>query len=59
MKTYIILLILIWFSVVVQGQVLFDPENYNSDSLPEGMKLTEIGGKTYLKVAMDQWNSVL
>jgi hypothetical protein len=36
MKTYIILLILIWFSVVVQGQVLFDPENYNSDSLPKG-----------------------
>ncbi len=43
----------------VDDLCVFDPVTYDPDNLKEGMELVEVGGKKYLKVAVNGWNSAL
>ena len=46
-------------SVMTNAQVVFDPETYEPDSLPDGMTIVDINGTKYLEAVLDGWGSYI
>lgn len=41
------------------ANILFDPAKVDTASLPDGFEVVEEGGVKYLKITVDEWNTVL
>lgn len=59
MRKMLQLFIICFFSNSLFGQVIFDPDSVNPNSLPSTMTVVDVNGQNYLQVALTGWDNYL